>query len=624
MRPPRKLAPLAGLLLAAATSAALSCGAGIPQSLPTPTLSEAQRDFYARLHLVRARALRDEGRLEAAERETGRGLEVKPNQPSLLRLQADLLEALGDPDQARLQRLRADALDPPLPPPPDVPLDLPSSEVVVVLLPPPTGKEMGERVPRAWPAGPVAATLVERLRIRLPDARTMQPDLRSVDEARDRIAKAGARSVLTLRVDRAFCGETLKDGAFAVAWLRYAAAGAAPPDGREISATSEIVRTVIDRPTSQQECREEAVARALEGVLERPDVRAVLANSRRPTEAEDPKDPQRWASRTLRTLFPELGRLVAEQISIGRRRLASGRLADAAEPFRRASEIDPEDPDVLAFLREIEISLALSSQLGFLPDPAEPARPGGDPVDLDPGLSTSQRRSIEAQLRAENRQRGELLAALAVLEDDRRAPSPEALAILRPATLGDPNATGSRLAHAHSEGPVEAKILYAPNGSTLARYYFAKGESAPILREDDEDGDGRPDRWTRYLADVRRDVWEDRRGVGRPDHHLVFAEGGDPLERLEIDADGDGKPERIFRYTGGRLRAEERDTNGNGRFDLFEKFDIHGSLTLREEDVDGDGAVDVRTTYQAGRIVRREFVNPDLDRDFQPIPTGMK
>ena len=65
------------------------------------------------------------------------------------------------------------------------------------------------------------------------------------------------------------------------------------------------------------------------------------------------------------------------------------------------------------------------------------------------------------------------------------------------------------------------------------------------------------------------------------------------------------------------LREESWDTDGDGAFDRFQQFDETGSLTMREEDVDGDEEIDVRTAYNKGRIVRREILNADLLSEIQ-------
>jgi hypothetical protein len=131
-----------------------------------------------------------------------------------------------------------------------------------------------------------------------------------------------------------------------------------------------------------------------------------------------------------------------------------------------------------------------------------------------------------------------------------------------------------------------------------------------------------PDRWIGYQEGVIREVWESTGASGPPNLHVVYAPGGDPIERIELDQDGDGRLERVFVYDAGRLREESSDTNGDGAFDRFQQFDASGSLTMREEDVDGDEEIDVRTAYADGRIVRREILNPELltpenSSDFQ-------
>jgi hypothetical protein len=194
------------------------------------------------------------------------------------------------------------------------------------------------------------------------------------------------------------------------------------------------------------------------------------------------------------------------------------------------------------------------------------------------------------------------------------APPPELLATLRPTEPRDPG-PGLALARERAGGDVEARALYAPDGTVLAVYYFAARAprgSPPVLREEDTRERGRPDRWIGYQDGVRRDVFEDTQDRGSPDLHLVFADGGHALERIEIDADGNARPERVFRYAEGRLRSESRDTNGDGRLDRTEVFGADGLVELRSEDLNGDGDVDVRTTYRNGRIVRREVLSPDL------------
>jgi hypothetical protein len=163
---------------------------------------------------------------------------------------------------------------------------------------------------------------------------------------------------------------------------------------------------------------------------------------------------------------------------------------------------------------------------------------------------------------------------------------------------------------------VEARAAYAPDGTGRARYYFAAGGEAPVLREDDTDGDRSPDRWIAYSGPARREIYEagghDGRGGGRPGVRIVFAEGGERVARVEIDEDTDGRPERILHYSGGAISGEARDSDGDGSLDTFDRLDAAGRVALREEDVDGDGSIDVRSIYEAGRLIRRELSRPDL------------
>ena len=90
---------------------------------------------------------------------------------------------------------------------------------------------------------------------------------------------------------------------------------------------------------------------------------------------------------------------------------------------------------------------------------------------------------------------------------------------------------------------------------------------------------------------------------------LVFGAGGSRLLRIELDRNGDGRSERILHYSGGVLTAEARDTDGDNGLDTFDRFDSEGNVGLREEDLDGDGRIDVRSIYEGGKLVRREIVS---------------
>ena len=59
----------------------------------------------------------------------------------------------------------------------------------------------------------------------------------------------------------------------------------------------------------------------------------------------------------------------------------------------------------------------------------------------------------------------------------------------------------------------------------------------------------------------------------------------------------------------------ERDKRGRGYADTFESFEpLEGRSVLarREEDVNGDGKVDLISIYRSGKLVRREIINPEV------------
>jgi tetratricopeptide (TPR) repeat protein len=562
---------------------------GPEETAPPPfEPSAADRARAARHSLQTARALVAEGKLEFAASSLRRGLRFQPDDPALLRALARVLDAQGHPEDAARRRERADAIEPPPPPPPNTPLDVPSRGVLAVLVPP---ERRVARVPADWPNGVVAETLMRRLRIRLPEAQLALGEVASVAAGKRWLAEVAPRAVLSLRVDRSFCGDSIKDGRFAVAWLRIAAAGSDTTDADPF-----VHREVVTEPRLPIGCRREAVARALEAALASPSVRAIL-QAPRPRKSNPSRDLSRLA---VRQLFPDLDRRIEEHLDIGRARLAAGDITAAAAAFAAAARIDPNDPDVRAYADEAAATLALLSQLA--PDVA-PA--------LEPRLSSSQRARAEARLVEERRRRDVLLATLAVLEEDLKAPSEDALAALSPADVveagDDAHGFGPTLARERTGGAIASRVVYAPDGSAIARYYIPAGGGRPVLREEDTSGDGRPDRWITYDDGTRDEIFEDVYETGRPDLRFVFAPGGERLDRIELDRDANGRPERVFVYADGALDSEHRDTTGDGTFDRYERFDDDGNVALREEDLDGDGVVDVRTIFEHGRLVRREL-----------------
>lgn len=620
MRAPRLFQKLLTVSLLGGLSAfSLACGSGVPLHREVPPLTEQNRELFARTNLEHARALLLEGRLEHAESRARRGLSYEPESVPLLRLQAEVLAALGRIDEAKAHRARADALEPPPAPPPTAAHPLAEHPPATVLLLPPSKALQAEpgsadRIPQQWPEGAEARALVERVSTRLPNARLLLIDAdnrpgETIPAASAYLSREAPHAALSVRIDRAYCGRSVKDGRFAVAWLRVAVGGpGTPSDPPE----AHLVRVIVEDPG--ENCRSAAIAEAFERALELPSVQQYLAMTR--TAAGG------YANETTRSLLPILTWRASQEIGKGRRFLALGELALAHEPFERAVEIDPDDPFALAFLDEVDRSLLVASQLTAL-DPAP---------SLGPQLSPAQRTGLEAQLSYETKRREEMLSALAVLYETRNAPTPGTVAHMRNVEVNRPNETsadgsseaamamGPALAAPRmpESGVLQAKTLFAPDGTALARYYFAEESLSPLLREDDTDGNGLPDRWVAYEEGLVREVWESNdREDAEPTLHVVYSPGGGAIERIELDHNADGDLDRVFVYSAGVLKDEAWDTNGDGSFDRFQQFDRTGSLTMREEDVNGDMEIDIRTAYNNGRIVRREILNAELLSELQ-------
>lgn len=187
-------------------------------------------------------------------------------------------------------------------------------------------------------------------------------------------------------------------------------------------------------------------------------------------------------------------------------------------------------------------------------------------------------------------------------------------------------------------------------------HYFS--ESGLLVRkEEDRDGDGQSDAWSRYEngrvversldsnGDERRDTWEyyaegrmtarqlDTDHDGERDLSYLYSDGwlsekrqgtGNRVERIELfehrhrvrlleDTNGDGRIDTwtIYRFIGGQnlIARIEHDALGRGSptvFETFEAVDGKAVIARREEDVDGDGRIDDTLTYENGEPLRRQ------------------
>ncbi|HYB12165.1 MAG TPA: tetratricopeptide repeat protein, partial [Myxococcota bacterium] len=547
-----------------------------------------------------------QNRSDAAVQSLQRALAVAPNDPEALRLLARVLGESGHEEQARAVREHADRVDPPPPPPPDKPLELASEGLLVVLIPPEPEDSTAIGLVDEWPDRRAPNVLVARLHKRLPHATISELSPATVGEARAWLQSRSPRAVLSLRVDRANCGDSAKDGPFALAALTVSAGTA-----ERLFVHARSVRVVDGDPPAGRGCADPALSRVLERVFDDPEVRATLDTAALVSSAAV------WPSPEIRALFPGLGRRLSAEIDRGRARLAVGRLNEAEESFRRAEAIDPDDKDSRAYLQEVEETLAIARELEpSLPRPPT-AAPAGDLVEVE--LSPAQRAAAEQMLAEERARRDALLAAVALVGGGGDELSPAIESALTPVELERQDAPGPRLAAQRAHGPVAKRVLFAPDGRTLAVFYVPEAGGAPVLREDSADGE--PERWTAYTDRRRSEVWEDREHAGVPTAHFVLGRDG-AIQKIEVLRAADGTPVRVFEYSQGRLVSEAQDTNGDGVLDRFEHFDAQGEVVMREEDLNGDGKIDVRSFFEKGKLVRREITDPELLQGVSPRPGG--
>lgn len=567
---PRR-ATSAGRALLAALPLLLAACPGVDYTPNDAPVTEADRARYVKKRIDDALAFRMQKRFEAAEHQLRLALAGSPDHARAHALLARTLEDLGRPEQAAQHAARARELAPARAAPTETPLVADAAGVAVVLLAPPAAEEAasGDDGVRA---------LAAHARARLPGAAVSERLTASEADAERWLREHVRRGALSVTIDEARCAESAKDGPFALASLTVVAAlpGALPDEPVRVRASD-------DDPPRPPGCANVALARAFDEALSLPGAARVLAASPGPP-------PEAWPALAARALFPLREARVAGEIA----RAREGAMGNAPEI----------DAAVVVATAERE----RASEREAAPRGSEP--PPGEDVRRD-----AETLAVEAEVAGERRRRDELLAALRVDELHQRAPLPDEIAVLRTVAIREPESAGARLARERAGGrPIEARVLAAPGGRTLALFYFAAGAAgdAPLLREEDTDEDGVPDRWTAYADGRPREVWEDRGASGRTNAHILLAPDGVSTQVIEIDMNGDGRPERVFRYEAGRLVASEADANGDGVLDRFERFDAAGELVSRDEDVDGDGRIDVHSEFRSGRLLRREIRDPAL------------
>ncbi len=577
---------------------------------PTTGILAPERE--TRCLLEDARRLEREGRLEAALRTTGRGLELAPENPRLLRLRARLLDGFDRAEEAGQLRARADSLSPLPADPPGTPLPgtagrPASTGLLVIVLATPAEQRPAPSANDAVMTDSLALTVAEWIAVRLPGARitSLAPTIeQTIPGLRAWLADVGESVAISSRVERARCLDTIKYGRFGVAVLRLGLA----PGMRE-------VRSIRDDETLDASCSNHQVERVIEAALALPDFENELAAT-----ATRPAQP---ASRAVvHELFPELERAIDAELLEGRRRLAAGRLVAARDSFLRATHIDPEHLDARSFLVEVERTRELAEQIAQVQNVdrshGTPAR-RDEPSSPEPRSTTAETRDIEAQTEAARSQREDLLASLALLGASAGAPSADVLARLQDSVVPPDDTIGVRRARnvlarrdpsggSTAEASLALRILPTSDGRVRARYYYDADalETGPILVEEDIREDFRPDRFVTWRDGRRLEVWETDRGGDLHDVHIAYGSDGATIELTRTDR---GEPVRVFLYRDGILRSDFQDADEDGRFDEILHFDADGSLAVRERDGDGDGRVDQMSIHRDGRVVRQESLD---------------
>jgi hypothetical protein len=160
--------------------------------------------------------------------------------------------------------------------------------------------------------------------------------------------------------------------------------------------------------------------------------------------------------------------------------------------------------------------------------------------------------------------------------------------------------------------PVVRRSLDADgNGRPEEVRYFEIGSDVLLRREEDRDLDGNTDAWSRYERGVLVERVLDTNADGRPDEWEFYAGGRMTLR--EIDGDHDGSRETAYQYRNDTLAEVRRDTDADGAVDRVESFE-HRQRVQLIEDANRDQRMDTWTTF---RVIGGEQVVARIERDPQ-------
>jgi hypothetical protein len=140
------------------------------------------------------------------------------------------------------------------------------------------------------------------------------------------------------------------------------------------------------------------------------------------------------------------------------------------------------------------------------------------------------------------------------------------------------------------------------------RYYDVETNEL-LRREEDRDLDGNTDTWSRYEHGELVTRVLDTDADGRPDEWETYASGR--MTERDVDSDHDGNKDAIYIYRYDSLVEVRRDTNADGKIDHVEHFE-HRMRVQAIDDTNGDERMDTWTTYQ---VVAGQQVVVRIERD---------
>lgn len=161
------------------------------------------------------------------------------------------------------------------------------------------------------------------------------------------------------------------------------------------------------------------------------------------------------------------------------------------------------------------------------------------------------------------------------------------------------------------------------NGIINRRDYYGKHWNT-VRAELDLDQDGKMDTWeTVDYVGLKQARIEHRKAPKGPPYQIEIRDyQRTPTLRIRLwDRDGDGSYENVSYYNGAYLYLAMTDSNHDGRTDLWTRYDYHadGRPTQRvvAQDTDGDGMADIWRYYDP-RSGEMFDTKKDADGDGEP------